>query len=140
MSNLKALEAVAVEFAQLHEIATPPIPIETILQNPGEAMWEGVDITQLSGSFLSLRDQYSPRMSLARMLARHLVGSDWGAERKLPELVGSDEDTLRAFARMLIMPESMLGDLTGSERNPTTIGIQFEVPEEDARLRLEEWQ
>jgi hypothetical protein len=106
-----------------------------MLQKPHQHMWEVVDVTQLSGSFLSVKDRYSPRMSLARLLARHIASSDWGQARNLFTLL-QEGDNLQSFARMLIMPEDMLSGLTSSNRTTAYIVSHFEVPQEDASQRL----
>ena len=137
MEKMQKLEAIAAEILKLFNIVSPPVPIETMLQHPKENMWEELDINQLSGSFLSIREYYSPRMSLARLLARHIASSPWGRERGMFQLM-TDEDTVRAFARMLIMPLDMVRNLSTAARNPTAMSMHFEVPEEDARMRLQE--
>lgn len=134
---LMRLEAAAAELAAAFNIQSPPIPIESILQNPKPDMWEEVDIAQLSGTFLSIKDHYSPRMSLARLLARHVVTSSWAQVRGIPNIV-ADEPLIRTFARMLIMPAGMVDALSAGARNPTAMSMHFEVPEEDARLRIQE--
>ena len=137
MEKMQKLEAIAAEILQLFNIISPPVPIETMLQHPKENMWEELDVNQLSGSFLNIREYYSPRMSLARLLARHIASSPWGRERGMMSLM-TDEDTVRAFARMLIMPQEMVRNLSTAARNPTAMSMHFEVPEEDARMRLQE--
>ncbi len=137
MSDHQKLEAIASEVIRAFNISAPPIPIESMLHRPVNQMWEELDINQLSGSFLSIKDRYSPRMSLARLLARHIASSPWGKERGLAALLQSEED-IQSFARMLIMPAEMVEALTSSMRNPSTVGLHFEVPEEDALLRLQE--
>jgi hypothetical protein len=134
---MRQLEAIASELIENFEINTPPVPIESMLQYPKPDMWREVDINQLSGSFISIREHYSPRMSLARLLARHVVTSPWGIHRGLSEL-RHDDALLRAFARMLIMPVGMVKALSSGARTPTAMSMHFEVPEEDARQRLEE--
>ena len=129
------LEEIAREICERFEVYAPPVPIEIMLQRPVAGMWEEVDVSQLSGSFLSIKDRYSPRMSLARLLVRHIATSDWGQERGLDSLLG-DGESLNLFARMLIMPEDMVTGLSSSARNPKTMSIHFEVPEDDARQRL----
>jgi hypothetical protein len=131
------LEQVASEVIRTFEITAPPVPIEKMLQHPKPDMWEDVDIKQLSVSFLKVTDYYSPRMSLARLLARQLINSPWGAKRGLNELAG-DDASLHRFARMLIIPASMVLELNSSARTPAIMSVHFEVPTEDARLRLEE--
>ena len=90
MSQLEQLESIATELVAEFEVSSAPVPIETMLQNPKDGMWEQVDITQLSGSFLSLKDRYSPRMSIARLLAKHLTTCEWGQERGVFELLRTE--------------------------------------------------
>lgn len=135
--NNHTLEAAAKELLDLFEITITPVPIEMMLQQPRNNLWQEVDLNQMSGTFLSVKDLYSPRMSLARLLARHVASSEWGKTRGLGLLL-EDEAQLHAFARMLIMPSTLVTALSKGARNTTAISMQFEVPEEDARLRLEE--
>jgi len=137
LSGLEQLEAIATELISEFEVTAAPVPIETILQNPKDGMWEQVDITQLSGSFLSLKDRYSPRMSIARLLAKHLTTCPWGQERGLFELL-QQADNLNSFARMLVMPRNLVEQVNTAARTPTTMSLQFEVPVDDVRLRLDE--
>jgi hypothetical protein len=129
------LENIAKELITVFEIAAPPIPIESILQHPKEDMWEELDISQISATFFKITEHYSPRMSMARLLARHVVTCKWGQQRDLKDL-RRDEDKLYAFARMLVMPANMILELQDASRTPEAISAHFEVPEEDARLRL----
>lgn len=137
MSDINPLESIATEVIETFDIKSPPIPIESMLQHPKPDMWQEVDITKLSGGFLSVKDLYSPRMSLARLLARHIASSEWGKNHHLQEIL-KDEDLIYAFARMLIMPMEMVKALSSGARAPTTMSFHFEVPEEDARIRLTE--
>lgn len=129
------LDEIVDNLMDVFEIHTPPVPIETMLNSPRNAMWKEVNVAQLTGSFLTFTDQYSPRMSMARLLARHVINCDWGKEQNLPAMV-DDDATLRVFARMLIMPAGMLKVTSRASRTPSTISMQFEVPEEDAHKRL----
>jgi len=137
MATLAQLETIAQELIDLHEVRSPPVPVESMLQKPKDDMWEEMDISQISGNFLRIDDAYSPRMSMARLLARHLVRSEWGQERGL-ELSDSDEETIRTFARTLIMPRSMVAELSTGARSPATMRLHFEVPEDEAQQRLKE--
>jgi len=71
------------------------------------------------------------------MLARHVATCSWGTSRGLSELE-RDDVKLYSFARMLIMPANMIMQVNQNARTPHLLGTYFEVPEEDARLRLEE--
>jgi hypothetical protein len=140
VSDLSQLEVVAAELIKIFEINAPPVPIEIMLQRPKPNMWKEVDITELSVGFLKGGGHYSPRMSLARLLARHVVHSDWGSEHGLEAIIqaAGGDVALRAFARMLIMPVEMVKALTPSAQTPITMSMHFEVPEEDASMRLDD--
>ena len=135
--RFSSLEALAAEVIATFEIKTPPVPIEHMLQHPRTGMWEEVDIRQLSSGFLSLEDRYSPRMSLARLLARQIAFSSWGKKRGILPLLDAP-DAVAAFARMLIMPASMVEALSDNARTATNMRQHFEVPEKDARSRLDD--
>lgn len=137
MVNYSHLEDVIKELLTTFEIIAPPIPIESILQHPKTGMWEELDISQISMTFFKVTEHYSPRMSMARLLARHIVNSSWGNERNLNQWL-QDENTLFAFARMIVMPEYMVRELQDGVRTPEIMSAHFEVPEEDARLRLQD--
>lgn len=121
----------------MYGVQAPPIPIESMLQHPLDDMWEELDITKLSSSFINISNYYAPRMSLARLLARHIVGSSWGKERGLTE-IAKNEDLMRAFARMLMMPSNLISVLSPNARTPEWMSTNFEVPPEDAEIRLQE--
>lgn len=129
------LEDIAQKLCDIFEVYAPPVPIELMLRQPKQDMWEEVDVNQLSGSFMSLKEKYSPRMSLARLLARHIAISDWGQQHGLSALI-NDEDLLNQFARMLLMPKEMVLGLTSSMKNPTTMTNHFEAPKSDTEERL----
>jgi hypothetical protein len=137
-SDSERLEGIVADLMAVYDVKLPPVPIEVMLARPREAMWEEMDLNQLTGGFLRLTDQYSPRMSMARMLARHLIFSPWGIERGLPDLVGRDEAKTRQLARMLIMPRSMMNAISPARRVAAQISTDFEVPPDDALQRLEE--
>jgi hypothetical protein len=133
--QLKILEAAASELVKAFDVKAPPVPVESMLQKPMPGMWQEMNVSQLTGSFLSVRDPYSPRVSMARLLARHAINCEWGQQRKLLEIIRSDED-VRTFARMVIMPREMIDLLTTGARNPVAMSMHFEVPEDDAQHRL----
>lgn len=137
MVDSEHLETVAQELIDAFKITAPPIPIESMLQHPGENMWEELDISQLSSSFLNVSQNYSPRMSLARLLARHVANCPWGEARHMKG-IDKDEAKLYSFARMLVMPASMIMQLNPTARTPHLVSVHFEVPEADAQLRLQE--
>ncbi len=137
MATLAELETVAQQLIDLYDIQAPPVPVESMLQNPKQNMWQEMDITQISGGFLRVDDTYSPRMSMTRMLARHVVFSEWGKSHGLTDLTG-DDSQIHAFARMLIMPRSMVDELSAGAKSPPTMRLHFEVPEDEAQQRLKE--
>ncbi len=137
MADTQKLEAVVRELIQLYTVTAPPIPIERMLQHPHPDMWDDVDVGDLTGNFLNISTPFSPRMSLARFLARHIAKSPWGKQRGLAALDG-DEESIHRFARVIIMPLDMVLEINAASRTPQLISLHFEVPEDDARLRLKE--
>src|SRR5688500_1266303 len=137
MIDTQQLETITNDLINFYGIQDPPVPIESMLQRPLDDMWEELDISKLSSSFINVNDYYSPRMSLARLLARHVVESAWGQERGLEE-IAENEEKMRAFARMLMMPSVLVKALSASARNPEWISVHFEVPVDDAEMRLHE--
>lgn len=136
MTDLSQLEHVTRELLIAYDVAAPPTPIEQILQNPLNGMWDDIDITQISTSFIQVGSNYSPRMSMARVLARHISQSDWGHQRGVDETL--PETRLLAFARMLVMPAYLIMELDANARNAELLSTYFEIPYDDARIRLEE--
>ncbi len=136
MGNLETLERIASELIKTYGITEPPVPVESMLKNPKGDMWDEVDVNQLSGSFLVIKDRFSPRMSMARLLVRHIAISEWGRERGLQTIFIQDEALIKTFGRMIVMPKELLSSLSNSARTAPMISLRFEVPEEDARLRL----
>ncbi len=134
---MDTFEAVVKDLIELYSITAPPIPIERMLQHPHPDMWDEVDVTQLSGTFLNTTIPYSPRMSLARFLAREIAASSWGHQHGL-DGTGGDDQAIHRFARVIAMPAEMVMEINPESRTPQLISLHFEVPEDDARLRLED--
>ena len=133
---MQQLEAVAREFISLFDISAPPIPIEKILQSPLPDMWDEVDVSQMTAR-LDLSSPYSPQMSMARLLARNIIASEWGKQHGIANL-DQDDTAIRQFARMLVMPADMILQLNQTSRTPQRLSLHFEVPEAKANLRLQE--
>lgn len=136
MVDMHKLESVVDELLRLYNVAAPPIPIERMLQHPHPDMWDDVDINDFSSSFLSISTPFAPRMSLARFLARHIAKSPWGAQRGLSEI--EETGLIPPFARILVMPGELVLEISEESRTPEIISLHFEVPEEDALLRLQD--
>ena len=137
MADTQKLEQVVRELIELYGVSAPPIPIERMLQHPHPDMWNEVDMDDFSSSFINVKTPFSPRISLARFLARQIAKSDWGVQRGLEGLDG-DEESIHRFARIIAMPVDLVMELNAESRTPQLISLHFEVPEEDARLRLQD--
>jgi hypothetical protein len=135
--NFDAIEKAVSDLMTAFDVTNPPVPVEIMLQRPKAGMWKEVNLSELSTAFINIKQRYSPRMSVSRLLVRMICRCEWGVKRGLAELI-KDEDAMRAFARAIMMPHAMLDVLPIASRTPITISMRFEVPEEDARLRLEE--
>lgn len=132
---LDIFEAAVDDLLTAFDVERPPVPVELILQRPRPGMWREVNLGDLSLSFITVTDPFSPRMAVARLLARYMCGSSWGEIHGLRRYADSD-DEVRALARAVIMPRAMLVALAVEHRTPLDISARFEVPESDARQRL----
>ncbi|MBL8131167.1 MAG: hypothetical protein JNL42_04860 [Anaerolineae bacterium] len=134
---LRTLERSVSELIDVFAVNAPPVPVERMLQDPRPGMWREIDISQISTGFLKITSPYSPRMSLARFLARMIAQCEWGQVRGVPNM--NDDVTLyQQFARMIVMPARMIEELRPDARTPQIMSVYFEVPEEDVRRRLED--
>ncbi|MCA9914658.1 MAG: RsmD family RNA methyltransferase, partial [Anaerolineae bacterium] len=138
--ELPRLEDIASEFVGEFDIVHPPVPVEDMLQNPKPGMWAtGVDMNNMTTSFFSSRGPSTVRMALARFLARQLAGSSWGESHdSKPLLKDENKALLYAFARMIIMPVEMVEAVAPNVRSPMMLAVRFDVPEDDARERLDD--
>lgn len=135
--SLETFEAAVSDLMTAFDVVRPPVPVELMLQRPRPGMWNEVNLSELSMSFINVMQRHSPRMSVARLLARHVCRSVWGEQHGLHQFADSEDD-VRALARAIVMPRAMIAELPPAVCNPLDISSQFEVPEEDARLRLNE--
>ncbi|MHB8627280.1 MAG: hypothetical protein ACYDBJ_15670 [Aggregatilineales bacterium] len=129
------MEAATADLIVAFDVTTPPVPAEIMLQRPKAGMWQQVNLSELSAAFINVRERYSPRMSIARLLVRYICRSAWGSKYQLAQFQ-TNEEAIRTFARVLLMPYTMIAALNDSSRNSITISNRFEVPEHDAQLRL----
>lgn len=127
-------DAVAAELISAFEVDHPPVPIELMLKRPRPGMWREPNLGDLSLSFIQVSSPYSPRMSVARLLARHLCGCPWGEQRGLRR--DHTDDEIRYLARAILMPAAMVAALPEMQREALDLSARFEVPESDAQARL----
>ncbi len=135
--QLAMIEAGVADLMAAFDVTGPPVPVEIMLQRPKAGMWKEINLSELSTAFINIKQRYSPRMSVARLLARNVCRSEWGTSRRL-DTVGGTDDGLRALARAILMPRSMVDSLAPGSRTPIAMSMRFEVPEDDARQRLQE--
>jgi hypothetical protein len=135
--TLALFERAVTDLLSAFDVVRPPVPLELMLQRPRPTMWREVNLSELSISFISVDQPFSPRMSIARLLARHVCRCAWGAERGLARYADDDE-ALRALARAIVLPRAMLEELPDAQRTLPNISARFEMPEKDVSLRLSE--
>lgn len=127
------LEAVVHELIQLYNVQNPPVPVETMLEQPYNQMWENALAFDLSSKYYDPSEPYNSRMGLARMLTRNLRRSQWGRDRRLDHIV-TERDQVHAFARMLVLPRALLKEVHQDDMNPLTLSEMFQVPIGDIYL------
>lgn len=135
--TLEQMELAVQEIMEAFDVDHPPVPIELMLERPRDGLWPRADLAELTSSFLVMTDRYSPRMSVARLLARHIARSDWGVEHGL-EPVFHSKNLINTFARVLMMPRRMVEHALESGQSEVALINRFEVPENDYMFRLED--
>src|SRR5216684_2426345 len=88
--QLPVIEAAINELMTAFDVTDPPIPIEIMLQRPKAGMWKEINLSELSTAFINVRQRYSPRMSVARLLARLACRSEWGDRHNLGTVGSTD--------------------------------------------------
>lgn len=136
VSTPSLFDAVVTELMVAFEVERPPVPVELMLKRPRPGMWREPNLGDLSLSFIQISSQFGPRMSIARLLARHLCGCPWGAARGLRR--DHTDEEIRYLARAILMPSQMIAALPEAQRDPLDLGARFEVPESDALARLQD--
>jgi len=131
------LEKIVHELMTLYQVSAPPVPIEKMLQEPLAGLWREYNIMDISIGFLTTKSLFGPRMSLARFLVRVISTSDWGIAQGLRPMSDSSLH-YHPFARMLVMPATMIAELRQDARTPQLMSVHFEVPEDEATKRLDE--
>jgi hypothetical protein len=126
------METTVNDLLNAFDVTTPPVPVELMLQRPKAGMWKEVNLTEMTGQFIDLR-RHKPRTSVARLLARYILRSEWGNVRGIGGWQGQEEIT-KAFARAILMPRDLL--LAQSVREVASLSVKFEMHEEDVQLRL----
>ena len=107
-----------------------------MMMTPRPGMWPKIDLNQLTLSFTARGDRFAPRISIARLVVRQLVHTEWGKAHDLPDLVGDDPTRIAEFGRMVLMPLCLIEKLPVKEQTPINIAMTFMVPEDDAEARL----
>jgi len=133
--SLNFIDIAVADLMRIYEVDAPPVPVELMLHRPKAGLWEAADPNELTNSAGIRQSRYALRMSVARLLARSISESQWGREHNLASFE-QDREALRAFARAILMPRKMLENVYGGVRTPPVIAMRFQVPDEDAQLRL----
>jgi hypothetical protein len=133
--HLQNIERAVDAILALYAVDAPPIPVEVMLQSPKPNTWEKADISHLSNSINLRTSRHALRLSVARLLAREVSDSAWGATWRLSD-IATNAEGLRKLARAIIMPRPMIEAISLDVRTAQVIGMRFRVPEEDAQLRL----
>jgi len=131
------LDAAALDLLHMHGVEQPPVPIEDILRRPIGNLWQP-DLVDLSLPSFDALDRYAARPTIARLVARYVVQTDWARLRGLARNGDLPQGEMRYLGRALLMPKTWIGALGLGERNPSGVRVRFHVPIPDAAERLAE--
>ena len=120
-----------------YQVAAPPVPIERILRQPLDGLWEAHP-SQISFILGHGIYRYAPRLAEARLLYRMLSDNVAAREAGLDTPWPVSRRAIKYFARCLLMPEGWIRALPQADRTPDAVGEIFQVTSYDAIIRLAE--
>jgi hypothetical protein len=120
-----------------YQISAPPVPIERILRQPLDDLWEAhpSQISFIMGHGIY---RYAPRLAEARLLYRMLADSVTARQAGWDAPWPVSRRAIKYFARCLLMPEGWIRALPQSDRAPDVVSEIFQVTSYDAIIRLAE--
>ena len=120
-----------------YQVAEPPVPIERMLQQPFDSLWEPHP-SQISFILGHGMYRYAPRLAEARLLYRMLSESVSTRQAGLDVPWPVPRRAIKYFARCLLMPEDWVRALPATDRTPDALSELFQVTSYDALIRLAE--
>lgn len=137
--DMTTLEQLVDDLMDAFEITTiNRVPLEYILQNPKENMWDEIDAKNFTIGLINPNPQ-NVLASVARGATRELANSPWGEANGLA-VMKDDEELIAIFARMLLMPRKLIIQIPEDSRTIKHISDFFEASPDDVEKRLQEMQ
>lgn len=131
------IENLAGALLERYHVATPPVPIDTMLKDPLLDLWD-VDPSQLSSSFGHGVFRHAPRLAQARLLYRAISDSEAARAAGLNAPWPAASREVKYFSRCLLLPEAWIRQLPESDLVVEAISDKFQVPPFDVVVRLGE--
>jgi hypothetical protein len=120
-----------------YHVAAPPVPIERMLKQPLDSLWEAHP-SQISFILGHGIYRYAPRLAEARLLYRMLSDSAAAREAGLDAPWPVPRRAIKYFARCLLMPEEWIRAVPQPDRTPDVASEIFQVTSYDVIIRLAE--
>jgi hypothetical protein len=131
------INRLATTLLERYQVTTPPVPIEHMLRQPLNDLWEAHP-SQISFILGHGIYHYAPRLAEARLLYRMLSDSAEAREAGLDAPWPVPRRAIKYFARCLLMPEDWIRALPPSDRTPDVASEIFQVTSYDVIIRLAE--
>jgi hypothetical protein len=139
--QFRCMEYATLRVLEAYEIDSPPILIERMLQIPIPALSQPLLFHLIAQPMIDgvVKPHYTPKVYLAQLLAVQIGTSDWGREslRVRREWV-LDPVCREKFGRILMMPAHMMHLFSANEPTDEDLHLMFDVPVDQAALRLGE--
>jgi hypothetical protein len=131
------INRLATTLLERYQVTTPPVPIEHMLRQPLDDLWDAhpSQISFILGHGLY---RYAPRLAEARLLYRMLSDSAAAREFGLDAPWPVPRRAIKYFARCLLMPEGWIRALPEPDRTPDVASEIFQVTSYDVIIRLAE--
>jgi len=131
------INRLATTLLERYQITAPPVPIERILRQPLDDLWEAHP-SQISFILGHGIYRYAPRLAEARLLYRMLADNSAAREAGLDTPWPVSRRAIKYFARCLLMPEGWIRALPEPDRTPDIASEIFQVTTYDVIIRLAE--
>ncbi|MBN1681716.1 MAG: hypothetical protein JW966_15655 [Anaerolineae bacterium] len=131
------LEYLATQLLTLSRALRLPVPIEDILYSPPLDLWH-INPDQPPPCLMQTHDPLIKRLEMARTVARLVGESGWEPRQRLLGSQSFSRNESDIFCMALLIPTALLAGLNEQQRLPGRVSCLFQVPDEQAAIRLVE--
>jgi len=131
------LDQLADLLLERYHITAPPVPA-SLMQKQTLYQLGDIPYDQISFGLGHGIYEYAPHLAEARLLYHRLSNSEAALHAGFEASWPISRHEIKYFARRLLLPEAWIRNLHAVDRTPAAISEKFQVPSQDAIVRLAE--